>query len=59
MSNAIKYTIKGSVTIKAYETKMQSIKIEIIDTGVGMGPDDVKNLFTAFHKVENFRQLNK
>ena len=53
ISNAIKYTQQGGqITIKA-ETLGDKIKISVTDTGVGIGPDLMKRLFTRFERGED------
>ncbi len=50
VSNAVKFTdAGGSVTIRATETD-GGIKIEVEDTGIGIDPEFVPNLFDAFQQ---------
>lgn len=52
--NAIRYTVKGGVTLIA---KRQSgmIYFAVKDTGVGIGKTDQKNIFTKFWRSEDYR----
>ncbi len=52
ISNAIKYTKTGSITIVA-ETKIRSIEIRIKDTGMGIGAADREKLFAPFFRVDS------
>jgi len=56
ISNAIKFTPKGSIEVKATlisRTKTsEKIKIEIIDTGLGISPEGVNKLFKSFSQVD-------
>lgn len=56
-SNAIKFTEKGSVTLKASieeETeKSILIKFEVIDTGIGIQPEVLPRLFSTFEQADN------
>jgi len=56
VQNAVKYTNKGSLTVKAATTGEEDAKLivrfEITDTGVGIGPEDLKTLFEAYVQVE-------
>jgi signal transduction histidine kinase len=53
LSNALKFTPSGKVTIKAsYDTNGRSVAIAVSDSGVGIGPDDQAKVF------EDFRQLD-
>ncbi|MEL7339141.1 MAG: histidine kinase dimerization/phospho-acceptor domain-containing protein, partial [Bacteroidota bacterium] len=52
VNNAIKFTDQGSVTLSVRcasstdpETRLQKIRFQIEDTGVGMSPDQVKKIF--------------
>ena len=52
ISNAIKFTEKGKVDIGCYVVSdtpdNQTIKLQIVDTGIGMTPAFVQNLFHKF-----------
>jgi PAS domain S-box-containing protein len=53
LSNALKFTPAGTVTIKAsYDAKGRSVAIAVSDSGVGIGRDDQTKVF------EDFRQLD-
>lgn len=55
LSNAIKFTDKGSVTLKAdvvnISKKSALLKIQIIDTGIGIAAEDVDMIFDEFAQV--------
>ncbi|OYT15733.1 MAG: hypothetical protein B7C24_11520 [Bacteroidetes bacterium 4572_77] len=52
ISNALKYTVKGSVNL-VVKKKGDKLLFEVSDTGVGISPLDIPNLFKRF-----FRSLN-
>lgn len=52
ISNAIKYTDQGSVTVKLVQPTAGSVKLEIKDTGPGISSDEQKKLFRKFYRVE-------
>jgi signal transduction histidine kinase len=52
VTNAIKFTDKGSVTINAKQDK-EFILICVKDTGVGIPKDKIKNLFQKFYQVDS------
>lgn len=52
ISNAIKYTAKGSVTLSAIK-KDSMVEIKISDTGIGMSAKDREHLFEKFYRVRN------
>jgi signal transduction histidine kinase len=54
LSNAVKFTNrKGRVTISAHETEDKMIQVSVEDNGIGMPPDDIKNLFRLDKKVSS------
>lgn len=54
ITNAIKYTEKGSVTIGA-EAYEKGIKFEVIDTGIGISRGDQEKVFDKFFRSEDYR----
>ena len=49
VSNAIKYTQAGSVTI-TIRYRSQVVDIEVADTGIGIAPDDLDRVFEPFER---------
>ena len=52
LTNAIKYTHRGSITVKLHKRDGQ-IVLQIIDTGVGIAENDRNNVFEEFYQVGN------
>ena len=52
VSNAIRYTASGSVEIKAAATG-ERVRIEVIDTGIGIAADQQREIFSEFYQVGN------
>jgi signal transduction histidine kinase/DNA-binding response OmpR family regulator len=52
LSNAIKFTEKGSVSIKIHLYKEKSVIISVTDTGIGIREDKQMVIFEAFHQAE-------
>lgn len=52
-NNAIKFTEQGSVTVKVeYQKESESLMFCVIDTGVGMSPEQKNRLFSAFSQAD-------
>jgi signal transduction histidine kinase len=49
--NAIKFTEKGSVRIKVGLLEDGTLKVSVVDTGIGLKKGDVAKLFTPFQQV--------
>ncbi len=52
MSNALKYTRSGDITISLTDLK-DRIEIRVKDTGMGISSEDQQKLFAPFFRVEN------
>jgi two-component system, sensor histidine kinase and response regulator len=56
ISNAIKFTSKGEVTLKAFLVREQSqhviMRFEVHDTGMGIAPGSKDRLFKSFSQVD-------
>jgi len=56
LSNAFKYTRKGSVTLSTFSTRNENgdviISFIIKDTGIGMRPEALENLFSDYNQVD-------
>lgn len=59
LTNAVKYTEHGSITLTVYGDRLSDDKIKIFvsvkDTGMGIKQEDIKKLFTAFDRIEERR----
>jgi len=56
-SNSIKFTDKGSVTINIKTHKKEgntyTLKVEIVDTGIGISEENKKKLFHSFSQIDD------
>ena len=50
ISNAIKFTEHGSITVKIYR-KGKNVRVEVSDTGIGISKEDQRKLFRKFYQV--------
>ncbi|MBO5514807.1 MAG: hypothetical protein J5963_01745, partial [Schwartzia sp.] len=59
LTNAVKYTEKGSVTLRVSFEKAggQNIRLRfaVQDTGIGIKPEDLDKLYNAFERIEEAR----
>lgn len=53
ISNAVKYTDAGSVSVKVTLQQNQYVRVEVIDTGPGMTQDELGKLFHKFYRAES------
>ncbi len=58
LNNAIKFTDKGKVvfSIAPLPSKTRNhlkLRFSVRDSGIGIAPEDLKNIFIAFHQVDN------
>ena len=52
VENAIKYTLEGTVTVQALADEQQ-VTIHVIDTGIGLTPQEQQRLFNKFYRARN------
>ena len=50
ISNAIKFTESGTVTVKTWGIDQTRIAISVTDTGMGIAPEDQEKIFQAFRQ---------
>jgi signal transduction histidine kinase len=52
VSNAIKFTERGEVSIRVTSPADGSLRFEIADTGPGVGPDERERIFERFYQAD-------
>ncbi|MES2966227.1 MAG: ATP-binding protein [Patescibacteria group bacterium] len=59
INNSLKYTQKGTITVYVHENHIaRKLYVEVIDTGIGMDQETVKNLFQKFSRAKNANSVN-
>lgn len=51
-SNALKFTEKGEIILRVTEIGLNKLKFEVIDSGIGIPGEKIKNLFSKFVQVD-------
>lgn len=54
ITNALKYTKEGSVTLQASHSK-NKVRFAVVDTGIGISRGDQAKVFGKFYRSEDFR----
>lgn len=55
LSNAFKYTEKGAVVLKLGNPRADYVKVEVIDSGMGISEEEQRKLFRKFYRVKSTR----
>jgi len=53
ISNATKYTDKGSITVRLTQPNSSTVRFEVEDTGPGISPEEQGKLFQKFARAES------
>ncbi len=56
LANAVKFTERGQVTLRVRALSPTRLRFEVQDTGIGIGPDALKNLFHPFEQAGSAQQ---
>ncbi len=52
VSNAVKFTEHGDVTVRVYSSASQTVSFSVHDTGIGIAPDQQEVIFEAFRQAD-------
>lgn len=60
ITNAIKYTKEGSITVRVWDdvAKNKKIYVDVTDTGIGMSKETLHTIFQKFERAENANSVN-
>jgi len=56
VTNALRFTRQGSITIKAFRYSPELLRVEVIDTGMGIAKEDLNKVFHEFKQVGEEQQ---
>ncbi|MFZ1539301.1 MAG: ATP-binding protein [Chromatiaceae bacterium] len=59
VSNAVKFTMTGAVTLRAEPTGREAIEFSVLDTGMGIAPDELPWLFKPFTQTASGRHVQQ
>jgi len=60
VSNAVKFTEQGSITVRAaFDPRMDGVVIRCIDTGVGIEPQDLSHIFEEYRQAGSVKRRKK
>ncbi|MCZ6835045.1 MAG: ATP-binding protein, partial [Planctomycetota bacterium] len=51
LGNATKFTRTGSITLKVRETEQHQLEFRVVDTGIGMTPEELEVIFDPFKQT--------
>lgn len=52
LENAVKFTAEGGKVVLAVESNPKAVKISVLDTGIGIAPDKLAEIFEPFHQLD-------
>jgi signal transduction histidine kinase len=56
LANAAKFTDEGAITLRAVATD-DAVRIDVVDSGIGIPPDHLTSIFEPFRQVEGDRAV--
>jgi two-component system sensor histidine kinase VicK len=55
IGNALKYTPEGGKATVSVEVREGRLVVDVADTGIGIGPDDIGRVFDKFYRAKDAR----
>ncbi|MGG6266905.1 CHASE2 domain-containing protein [Leptolyngbya sp. AN03gr2] len=59
LTNAVKFTHHGSITLRVSSLSARSLRFQVEDTGIGIAEHEMESLFKAFMQTESGRRSGK
>jgi signal transduction histidine kinase/CheY-like chemotaxis protein len=59
VTNSLRFTKQGSITIRAFSYNQDLLRVEVIDTGSGIAKEDIPNVFREFRQLGNSGQPSR
>lgn len=56
INNALKFTYRGTITLRTEAAETNKVEISVIDTGMGIDKDQLQQVFKRFTKLNSFIQ---
>lgn len=53
LSNAFRYTHEGSVVIQCLSNDDNTVRVSVIDTGIGIPESEIDKIFLEYHQLDN------
>ncbi len=53
LGNAVKFTETGGVSLHLLHQADGRVRFEVVDTGIGIAPDELRDIFLTFHQTAN------
>lgn len=51
VTNSLRFTHQGSITIRAFKSSPELLRVEVIDTGTGIAKEDIHKVFHEFRQI--------
>ena len=58
LSNALKFTLRGSIEVSVFLNTNGQLTVRVKDTGIGISGSDISKIFRLFGKLEGHEHLN-
>jgi signal transduction histidine kinase/ActR/RegA family two-component response regulator len=52
LGNAVKYTVRGRIELRLSRTAANRARIEVVDTGPGLSPEELDKAFQPFNRIK-------